>query len=235
MKIGCMPAELQPPLDVLFEDNHLLVVNKRAGLATMGVADDEPSVARLAKEYLKRKYHKPGNVYLGVVSRLDALVSGVLVFARTSKAAARLSEQFRERATSKIYWAIVERAPRSQSGELTHWLKKDERLQRMVITATNAVDAQQAILHYRQLQKLAVGELLEVELLTGRKHQIRLQLSTIGAPILGDRKYGSEHPFAAGIALHSRRLTLAHPVLKQELTFVAPLPATWLKLGIKVD
>lgn len=220
------------PLDILYEDNHLLVVNKPAGIATMGVTDDEPSVAKLAKDYLKAKYNKPGNVYLGIVSRLDALVSGVLVFARTSKAAARLSEQFRERETSKIYWAVVERLPRTASDHLVHWLKKDERQQRMVVTAPQAAGAQQAELRYRPLQSLAAGQLLEIELLTGRKHQIRLQLATVGAPILGDRKYGSERPFPSGIALHARRLTLQHPVQKQTVEILAPLPASWNKLGI---
>lgn len=229
-----MAAEKLPSLDVLFEDNHLLVINKRAGMATMGVTEDEPSVAKLAKEYLKQKYNKPGNVYLGVVSRIDALVSGVLVFARTSKAAARLSQQFRERETSKIYWAVVEQLPRGEARELTHWMRKDERLQRMVVTAANADGAQQSQLIYRPLQKVTGGELLEVELLTGRKHQIRLQLATVGAPILGDRKYGSERSFANGIALHSRRLMIAHPVKKEPLEFIAPLPAAWNKLGIAV-
>ncbi len=224
---------MRPRLDILHEDNHLLVVNKPAGLATMGVTDDEPSVVRVAKEYLKEKYQKPGNVYLGVVSRLDALVSGVLVLARTSKAAARLSEQFRKRETSKIYWAIVERLPRSSSSELVHWLRKDERQQRMVVTAANATGAQEARLRFRSLQKLACGELLEIELLTGRKHQIRLQLATALAPILGDRKYGSEQSFPHGIALHARRLSLVHPTTKDELEFVAPLPAAWSKLGIQ--
>jgi 23S rRNA pseudouridine1911/1915/1917 synthase len=220
-------------LDILHEDNHLLVVNKPASLATMGVTDDEPSVVRVAKEYLKEKYQKPGNVYLGVVSRLDALVSGVLVLARTSKAAARLSEQFRERETNKIYWAVVERLPRIAAEELVHWLRKDERQQRMVVTAANATGAQEARLRFRSLQKLACGELLEIELLTGRKHQIRLQLATVGAPILGDRKYGSEQSFPHGIALHARRLSIVHPTTKEELEFVAPLPAPWSKLGIK--
>lgn len=220
------------PLDILHEDNHLLVVNKPAGIATMGVTDDEPSVVQVAKEYLKEKYQKPGNVYLGVVSRLDALVSGVLVLARTSKAAARLAEQFRERETTKIYWAIVERLPRGATGELVHWMRKDERQQRMVVIAANATGAQEARLRFRPLQKLACGELLEIELLTGRKHQIRLQLSTAGAPILGDRKYDSEKPFPHGIALHARQLTITHPTTKEELKFVAPLPAAWSKLGI---
>lgn len=219
-------------LEILHEDNHLLVVNKPAGIATMGVTEDEPSVAKLAKEYLKEKYQKPGNVYLGVVSRLDALVSGVLVFARTSKAAARLSEQFRERETGKIYWAVVEKLPQASSRELVHWVKKDEHHQRMVVTSPQATGAQEARLSYRPLQKLSRGELLEVELLTGRKHQIRLQLATVGAPILGDRKYGSEKPFPHGIALHARQLTLTHPTTKEPLSFIAPLPAAWSKLGI---
>ncbi|WP_254507042.1 RluA family pseudouridine synthase [Anatilimnocola floriformis] len=219
-------------LPILYEDNHLLVVNKPAGIATMGVTDDEESVAKLAKEYLKEKYQKPGNVYLGVVSRIDRLVSGVLVFARTSKAAARLSEQFRERETAKIYWAVVEKLPRGGTQELVHWMLKDERHQRMVVTAPRATGAQEARLIYRPLQKVKRGELLEVELLTGRKHQIRLQLSTVGSPILGDRKYGSEQWFDHGIALHSRQLTIAHPTKQESLTFVAPLPAAWSKLGI---
>jgi len=226
------PNPALPPLDVLYEDNHLLVVNKRPGIATQGVTDDEPSVARLAKEYLKQKYSKPGNVYLGVVSRLDAAVSGVLVLARTSKAAARLSEQFRERETSKIYWAIVERLPRSKSGELVHWVKKDERQQKMVVTTANTSGAQEARLSFRSLGKVAAGELLEVDLLTGRKHQIRLQLAESGSPILGDRKYGSGLSFANGIALHARTLTIAHPVSKESLTFTAPLPPVWQRYGV---
>jgi 23S rRNA pseudouridine1911/1915/1917 synthase len=220
------------PLKVVYEDNHLVVVNKPAGLATMGVTADEPSAAGQVKAYLKAKYNKPGNVYLGVVSRLDALVSGILVLARTSKSAARLSEQFRERETTKIYWAIVERLPRSQSNRLEHWLKKDERLQKMVVTGQHAPGAQKAQLNWRKLQDLDAGYLLEIELLTGRKHQIRLQLATALAPILGDRKYGSDRSFPGGIALHARQLTIEHPTKREKLTFTAPLPATWSEIGI---
>jgi 23S rRNA pseudouridine1911/1915/1917 synthase len=218
---------------VLYEDNHLLVVNKAAGIATMGVTEAEPSVVQQAKAYLKLKYSKPGNVYLGVVSRLDAMVSGVLVLARTSKAAARLSEQFRDRETSKIYWALVERAPQAKSAELSHWVRKDERQQKMVISGPRAPGAQQAKLRYHLLERLGVGDLLEVELITGRKHQIRLQLATVGCPILGDRKYGSGRSFPAGIGLHARQLSLTHPVTKEPLTFRAPLPASWLNSGVR--
>lgn len=227
-----MPSSSLPKLSVLFEDNHLLVVNKAAGLATMGVTEAESSVVGLAKAYLKEKYSKPGNVYLGVVSRLDAMVSGVLVLARTSKAAARLSEQFRERETSKLYWAIVERPPRSKSAEVLHWVRKDERQQRMVVAAANTPGAQEARLAYRTLDRLPAGDLLEIELITGRKHQIRLQLTTIGSPILGDRKYGAARPFPTGIALHARQLSIIHPVSKEPLVFRAPLPPAWRTMGV---
>jgi 23S rRNA pseudouridine1911/1915/1917 synthase len=199
----------------------------------MGVTAEEPSAAREVKAYLKAKYSKPGNVYLGVVSRLDAVVSGILVFARTSKAAARLSEQIRERETSKIYWAVVERLPRSKSERLEHWLKKDERLKKMIVTAAEAPGALKAQLNWRKLQDLEAGYLLEIELLTGRKHQIRLQLATALAPILGDRKYGSHRPFSEGIALHARQLTIEHPTKRETLTFTAPLPPLWSALGIR--
>lgn len=218
-----------PPLQVLYEDNHLLVVNKPAGVATMGMAAGATSMVTLAKEYLKQHFKKPGNVYLGVVSRLDSLVSGVLIFARTSKGAARLSEQFRERGAKKIYWAIVAGAPEPKSAELVHWISKDESQQRMVVRNKKFADAQEARLRYQTLRKFAGGTLLEVELQTGRKHQIRVQLAAAGHAILGDRKYGSQEPFPAGIALHARSLTIDHPTLKKPLTFVAELPKAWGK------
>lgn len=221
------------PLDVLYEDNHLLVVNKPAGLATQGVTENEPSAVKLAKEYLKHKYKKPGNVYVGVVSRLDAAVSGVLVLARTSKAAARLSEQFRERQTKKTYWAAVEKPPRQPQGTLTDWLRKDEKTQRMVVVGTHAIGSQKARLSYHVLKSLPAATLLEIDLETGRKHQIRVQLAHLGCPILGDRKYGGRRPFPAGIALHARTLSLDHPVKEQSLSFTAPLPAAWKGLGVE--
>ena len=218
-----------PKLHVLYEDNHLLVVNKPAGIATMGTASGTASMVTLAKEYLKRQYKKPGNVYLGVVSRLDSLVSGVLVFARTSKAAARLSEQFRERATKKVYWTIVSGVPQPKKGELVHWMSKDESRQRMVASTKKTADTQEARLKYQTLREFSTGTLLEVELLTGRKHQIRVQLAAAGHPILGDRKYGSSESFPAGIALHARILTIEHPTLKKGMIFNAGLPKGWEK------
>lgn len=223
-----MPKPVPPSLDILYEDNHLLVINKPAGLVSQGATADEPSAVKLAKEYLKHKYKKPGNVYIGVVSRLDAAVSGVLVLARTSKAAARLSEQFRERTTRKIYWAVVDKPPKQNEATLTDWLKKDEKTQKMVVAAPHSIGAQKARLSYRVLKRLPAGALLEIELETGRKHQIRVQLANHGCPILGDRKYGSRRPFASGIALHARSLEIAHPVKKETLSFTALVPDAWI-------
>jgi 23S rRNA pseudouridine1911/1915/1917 synthase len=240
-------------LDILYEDNHLLAVNKPAMLPTMGVADDRPSLLTIAKQYIRGKYNKPGNVYLGIVSRLDAPVTGVVLLARTSKAAGRLSKLFRDRDVEKVYWALVEAPVEPCEGRLVDFLRKDERHRRMHVAAANAPSAQRAELTYRVLSSeketrrrldkekesefaespnlsvsLSPGlALLEVRPLTGRKHQIRLQLAHAGIPILGDRKYGSSRPFGAGIALHSRRLVIEHPVSKMQLEIEAPLPATW--------
>lgn len=214
-------------LDVLYEDNHLLVVNKPAGIATMGVRDDRPTMLSVAKEYIRTKYNKPGNVYLGVVSRLDAPVTGVLLIARTSKAARRLTESFRSRSVEKCYLALVEGHPSESQATLEHYLRKDERHRKMHTTSASAPDAQRAVLRYEVLSEQAETSLVRVELDTGRKHQIRVQLAKIGHAIVGDRKYGSTRAFPQGIALHSRRIALEHPVRKTPLEVVAPLPAYW--------
>lgn len=224
-------------LEVLYEDNHLLAVNKSAMVPTMGVSEDQPSLLAAAKEYIRRKYDKPGNVYLGIVSRLDAPVTGVVLMARTSKAAARLSEQFRERDVEKFYWAIVDGVIRPATGRLVDFMRKDERHRRMHIAIPNAPDAQRAELAYRvladergapRLSDRAWATLLEVRPHTGRKHQIRVQLAQAGFPIVGDRKYGSRREFPNGIALHSRRLVVEHPVRQTPVAIEAPLPADWL-------
>jgi len=217
------------PLDVLFEDNHLLVVNKPAMLATMGVASTRPSLLKLAKEYIRIKFDKPGNVYLGVVSRLDAPVSGAVLLARTSKAASRLTEAFRNRDVNKLYWAVVSGTPDPKQATLEHYLRKDERHRKVHITNSGAADAQLARLSYEVHVERPDASLVEVQLETGRKHQIRVQLAKLGHPILGDRKYGSEVEFPQGIALHSRLLEIEHPVLKEPMRFEAPLPASWRK------
>ncbi|MEX1223013.1 MAG: RluA family pseudouridine synthase [Pirellulales bacterium] len=227
-----MPTEF--PFTVLYEDNHLLVVDKPALLPTMGVAAGKLSLLDACKQYVREKYRKPGNVYLGVVSRLDAPVTGVLLIARTSKAAARLTEAFRAREVEKSYWAFVAAEVRFRGyaedwTTLDDWLYKDERHRRMHVGSLHSPAAQHAQLRYRRLESYPEGDLLEVELLTGRKHQIRLQLAHHGLPIVGDRKYGSRIEFAPGIALHSRRLSLMHPVRKERMEFVAPLPKSWAR------
>ncbi len=215
--------------DVLYEDNHLLVLNKPAGIATQGVSEDEESMVTLAKEYLKWKYDKPGNVYLGVVSRLDRPVTGVLVFARTSKAAARLTTQFSQRGVEKTYWALASRLPLAgrAAGRLEDWLTKSESQRKTIIARSKRPPAQKASLLYRQLDTFPRAVLLEIRLETGRKHQIRVQLGARDAAVLGDERYGSAASFPRGVALHARELTLEHPTRKERLSFVAPLPQSW--------
>jgi 23S rRNA pseudouridine1911/1915/1917 synthase len=221
-----------PSLNVLYEDNHLLALRKPPGLPTMGVAAGEVSLLWLAKAYIKRLYRKRGNVYLGVVSRIDGPVSGIVLFARTSKAAARLSDQFRSRSVEKTYWALVEERPQPPSGEWIDFIAKDERRRRMVRVHRAAAGAQEARLAYRVAQPAADDWLLEIHPETGRKHQIRLQLSLHGYPILGDRKYGSRRPFPLGIALHSRSLRFDHPISKERIELIAPVPESWGRWGI---
>ena len=214
------------PLSVLYEDNHLLVINKRAGVVTQGAQHDQVGLIELAKDYLKRKYNKPGNVYLGVVSRLDALVSGAVVLARTSKAAARLTEQFRSRTVNKIYWALVEgSAP--EAGACVDWLLHDESQQRVIVARAQHGGAQEARLSYRRLFASRTLSLLEVTLETGRKHQIRVQLAERSLPILGDRKYGSRTTFSDGIALHAREISFEHPTRDEVIRLLAPPPQAW--------
>lgn len=214
-------------LDILYEDNHLLVVNKPTGIATQGALPGEPSLAQVAKQYIKWRYAKPGNVYLGVVSRLDSRVSGVVVFARTSKAAARLTASFANRETVKIYWAVTERRPDPPAGQCLHWLWHDDEAHRVRVARGQSTGAKEARLSYRVLQTVDNATLVEVVLETGRKHQIRVQLAESGWPILGDTKYGARQPWPAGIALHARRLDLNHPVRDTPLTLVAPVPTCW--------
>jgi len=219
-------------LEVLYEDNHLLVVNKPVGLATMGTPGDRPTLLSLAKEYVKRKYGKPGNVYLGVMSRLDAPVSGVLLMARTSKAARRMTQQFRTGVVEKVYLAIVEGKMEPAAGRCENWLSQDERHRRMHVVGPTLPGAKLARLAYRRLAPAGGDWLLEVILETGRKYQIRVQMADRGHPIVGDRKYGSVRRFPAGIALHARRLAVSHPVRDERLELEAPLPAAWGNFGV---
>ncbi|MDR1383216.1 MAG: RluA family pseudouridine synthase [Planctomycetaceae bacterium] len=216
-------------LKILYEDNHLFVVSKPAGIATMGLPDGEETLLIRAKRYIKERYEKPGLVYLGVVSRLDFPVSGVVVFARTSKAAARLNEQFRDHDVNKIYHAIVEGSVSPKESRLVNHLCEDKRRRKMWITSRPVPESKESALRYRLVEYLGNLSLLEITLETGRKHQIRVQLSHIKHPILGDIKYGSRHTFPEGIALHAKRLTLLHPVTKKPTTFESPYPDCWKK------
>lgn len=234
----CMPksAPLKPN-EILFEDNHLLVINKRAGLVTQGAMAGEPSLFELAKDYIRHKYNKPGNVYLGIVSRLDAKTSGVIVVARTSKAAARLTKQFRDRETKKIYWAIVGSNTKGEQiqphGRLEDWMVKDDRAMRMRCVESESPPpydekAKKAKLLWKVLGRSDTRSLLQIELETGRKHQIRCQLSAAGFPVIGDRKYGSSIPFGGdGIALHSKSIEFIHPTRKNAIQFSTNPPDRW--------
>ncbi len=214
-------------MDVLYEDNHVLVVNKPAGLPTMGVAAEIPSLLSCARDYIKLKYLKPGNVYLGIVSRLDAPVTGAVVIARTSKAASRLALQFRGRSVHKGYLALVESSLQPASGSLHSWLIKDERHRRMHITGAGTPGAQHASLSYRSVHHARDITMVEITLETGRKHQIRVQFAQAGHPLVGDRKYGSRRNFPRGIALHAAVVEFRHPTRATTVRVLAPLPEYW--------
>lgn len=218
--------------EVLYEDNHLLAVTKPAGIATMGVKPERISLLTTAKQYVGQRYNKPGNVYLGVVSRLDAPVTGVVLFARTSKAAARLTEQFRARSVEKIYWALVTGAVKPPSGRWEDFVGEDKRHRRVHIVDAGAPGAKAATLAYRKMAKLEKAALVEITLETGRKHQIRVQCAHHGCPVVGDRKYGNRETFPAGIALHARRLVVSHPTTNDPVVLVAPLPHAWRRYGV---
>jgi len=214
-------------LDVLYEDNHLLAVVKPSGLPTMGTPEGTETLLTLSKEYIRTKYGKPGNVYLGVVSRLDAPVSGVVLLARTSKAAQRLTDLFRSREVVKRYLALVEGVIESDRAQCENWITEDKRHRRMHLVGPAVEGAKPARLGYRRIAVLGHRSLLEIDLFTGRKHQIRVQLAGQGHPVIGDRKYGGPVCWPKGIALHARELRLIHPVTRSPLTLTAPLPGDW--------
>lgn len=208
--------------DILFVDNHLLIVNKAAGLLTQPSGTSQDSLELQAKAWIKQAYQKPGNVFLHAVHRLDKPVSGIVVFARTSKALTRLNQDIRDKKTKKIYSALVEGHVSSLEGQLEHYIKHDD-FHAEIVPAKHP-EAKLARLNYRVIAHQGEHTLLEIELNTGRYHQIRLQLATIGHPILGDRKYGSRMILDDKIALHHTYLTFFHPVTKEALTVHAPLP-----------
>jgi 23S rRNA pseudouridine1911/1915/1917 synthase len=215
---------------VLYEDNHCLAVAKPARVLTAGDKTGDVSLLEMAREYLKEKYQKPGNVFVGLVHRLDRPVSGVVLFARTSKAAARLSEQFREGTISKVYHAIVEGTVKGPSGEFVDWLLKNEPTNTVRSVDPDTPGARESCLRFRRIRVSRELTLLEITPATGRSHQIRVQLATRGHPIHGDGKYGSKYSLQGTIALHAAQLTFDHPTRHEPVTVSAPDPESWARL-----
>lgn len=211
--------------EVLYEDNHMIVINKRAGDLVQGDKTGDRPLPDFIKSYLKSKYDKPGNVFLGVVHRLDRPTTGVVVFARTSKALIRLNRSFKEGVPRKTYWALVERKPEREQGRLTHYLLKNPRTNKSRAHASPIEGGKEAILRYRFIGSLERCHLLEIALETGRSHQIRAQLAEIGCIIKGDLKYGARRSNPDGsICLHARQLEIPHPTREEVLVLTAPLP-----------
>ena len=221
-----------PLLKILYEDNHCLVVEKPPGLLTMGDHTGEPTLVDAARDYLRHKYNKPGNVFVGVVHRLDRPVSGVVLFARTSKAASRLSEQFRVRSVEKTYLALVEGNVSPAQGRLENRLSKDRTRNLVSVVSDDDDDGQACVLSYKRIQKIGRYTLVHVHPETGRSHQIRVQLAEQGWPIVGDRKYGSKTAADGWIALHAESLSFFHPVSREMLTITANPPNAWEKFEV---
>jgi 23S rRNA pseudouridine1911/1915/1917 synthase len=212
-------------LTVLYEDNHLLAINKESGTLVQGDATGDKPLVDICKDYIKEKYQKPGEVFLGVVHRLDRPVSGVVVFARTSKSLERMNELFRNRETQKTYWALVDKMPQSQEGTLIHWLVKDEKKNKTTAYKKEHPEGQRSELNYKIIEWKSGLFLLEVNPITGRPHQIRVQLASMGCAIVGDVKYGfNQANEDASICLHARQLEFVHPVRKELVVITATLP-----------
>lgn len=212
-------------MEVLYEDNHIIAVNKTCNEIVQGDKTGDTPLSELLKDWLKEKYRKPGNVFIGVTHRLDRPVSGVVLFAKTSKALARLNEMFRQGEIKKTYWAIVKNPPPKEEGELIHWLRRDERQNKSYASDQERPHSKQAILHYKLIARSDNYYLLEIDLKTGRHHQIRSQLSKIGCPIKGDLKYGFNRSNPdGGVSLHARSAEFVHPISKKIVKIVAPVP-----------
>ena len=212
-------------LQVLYEDNHIIIVNKRAGDIVQGDKTGDKPLSEVVKEYIAQKYNKPGNVYLGVVHRLDRPTTGLIVFSKTSKALPRLNKLFAEKEAKKTYWAVVKNQPPKPEDSLIHWLKKNPKNNKSYAHNKEVPESKKAILHYKIIKKLERYFLLEINLETGRHHQIRSQLSTIGCKIKGDLKYGFDRSNKdASIHLHARHLSFIHPVKKEPINVTAPPP-----------
>ena len=212
-------------LQVLFEDNHIIIVNKRAGDITQGDKTGDKPLSDVVKEYVKDKYNKPGLVFIGTVHRLDRPTSGIVIFARTSKALERLNKMLREKTINKTYWALVKNPPKKTSDTLINFLKKDTKKNKSFVYKKEIEGSKNAILHYTVIKKLENYFLVEIDLETGRHHQTRTQLSYIGSAIKGDLKYGFPRSNKDGsISLHARKIKFIHPVSKEEIVITAQTP-----------
>lgn len=219
-------------MEILYEDNHIIAVNKTCNEIVQGDKTGDTPLSEIVKAYIKTQYNKPGEVFLGVTHRIDRPTSGVVLFARTSKALARLNEMFKSHEQiQKTYWAIVQGEPKQPEARLENWLVKNEAQNKSYITNPGAKEAKQAVLSYKTLAKGDHYTLLEVNLETGRHHQIRCQLAAIGCPIKGDLKYGAKRSNPdGGICLHARQIAFIHPVKKEPVTIVAPVPKEFLTI-----
>ncbi len=222
-------------LKIIYEDNHIIAVNKPSGMLVQGDKTGDETLGDVVKKYLKEKYQKPGDVYLGVTHRIDRPVSGVLLFARTSKALTRLNELFKSRDMKKTYWAIVQNRPAKEEDTLTHWLKKNEAKNMSKAFAKETDGALKCILDYKLISSIDNYHLLEINPHTGRHHQIRVQLAAIGSPIKGDLKYGSKRSNKDGsISLHARKINFEHPVKKEPIEIIAEVPEDVVWRAFKV-
>lgn len=212
-------------LNILYEDNHLIIINKRVGDIVQGDKTGDKPLSEVVKEYIAEKYQKPGKVFLGVVHRLDRPTSGIVIFAKTSKALERLNKMLRDKSIKKTYWAVVRNSPEKESDTLIHYLKKNPKNNKSTAFTKETKDTKKAVLHYKILGKTDFYTLLEIDLETGRHHQIRCQLARIGSPIKGDLKYGFNRSNKdGGIHLHARKIEFLHPVKKERITVTASLP-----------
>jgi 23S rRNA pseudouridine1911/1915/1917 synthase len=218
-------ASTKNTLEVLFEDNHLIIVNKQSGDIVQGDKTGDVPLSEIVKEYIKDKYNKPGNVFLGVVHRLDRPTTGIVVFARTSKALERFNKMLRNKEVNKTYWAVVKNLPKKIEDTLIGFLKKNPKNNKSTSYSSEVEGSKKSILHYKLLKSLDNYHLLEVDLETGRHHQIRCQLAAIGSPIKGDLKYGFDRSNKdASIHLHAHKIEFKHPVTKEFISIIAPTP-----------
>ena len=226
-------------MTVLYEDNHIIAVNKTCNEIVQGDKTGDMPLSEIVKAYIKEKYNKPGEVFLGVTHRLDRPTSGVVLFARTSKALTRLNEMFKSHEQiRKTYWAIVQGCPKMSEARLENWLTRNEKLNRSFIVKPSAKEAKLAILSYKALVRGDNYSLLEIDLETGRHHQIRCQLAAIGCPVKGDLKYGAKRSNPdGGICLHARKIEFIHPVSKENICIIAPIPndSLWQQLAASVQ